>query len=70
MPISLRPGAAKSAPGGPSRGVSRMSVTIFDPTPCALGEGPLFAHGRLFWFDILKKVVNIRGSGANPDEKK
>ena len=27
------------------------------------------AQGAPFWFDILKKVVNIRGSGANPDEK-
>ncbi len=28
------------------------------------------AQGAPFWFDILKKVVNIRGSGASPDEKK
>jgi hypothetical protein len=28
------------------------------------------AQGSPFWFDILKKVVNIRGSGANPNEKK
>jgi len=28
------------------------------------------AQGAPFWFDILKNVVNIRGSGANPDEKK
>ena len=28
------------------------------------------AQGAPFWFDILKKLVNIRGSGANPDEKK
>ena len=28
------------------------------------------AQGAPFWFDILKKVVNIRGSGANPNEKK
>ena len=27
------------------------------------------AQGAPFWFDILKKIVNIRGSGANPDEK-
>ena len=27
------------------------------------------AQGAPFWFDILKKLVNIRGSGANPDEK-
>jgi len=27
------------------------------------------AQGAPFWFDILKKIVNIRGSGAKPDEK-
>jgi hypothetical protein len=27
------------------------------------------AQGAPFWFDILKKIVNIRGSGKNPDEK-
>jgi hypothetical protein len=26
------------------------------------------AQGSPFWFDILKKVVNIRGSGKRPDE--
>lgn len=27
------------------------------------------AQGAPFWFDILKKVVNLRSTGANPDEK-
>jgi len=27
------------------------------------------AQGAPCWFDLLKKLVNIRGSGANPDEK-
>jgi hypothetical protein len=27
------------------------------------------AQGAPFWFDILKNVVNIRGSGAKPEEK-
>jgi len=27
------------------------------------------AQGSPFWFDILKKLVNVRGSGVNPDEK-
>ncbi len=27
------------------------------------------AQGAPFWFDILKKLVNIRGAGANPNEK-
>jgi hypothetical protein len=26
-------------------------------------------QGAPFWFDILKKLVNVRGSGANPAEK-
>ncbi len=40
-----------------------MSVKIFDPTPCALGEGPLYAHGRLFWFDILNRRLLARAPG-------
>lgn len=40
-----------------------MSVTVFDPTPCDLGEGPLFAHGRLFWFDILNSRLHARAPG-------
>jgi hypothetical protein len=27
------------------------------------------AQGAPFWFDLLKKLVNIRGSGTRPDEK-
>jgi hypothetical protein len=26
-------------------------------------------QGAPFWFDILKRFVNLRGTGANPDEK-
>src|SRR6266508_1095891 len=26
-------------------------------------------QGAPFWFDILKRVVNLRGTGANPAEK-
>jgi sugar lactone lactonase YvrE len=40
-----------------------MSATVFDDTPCALGEGPLFAHGRLFWFDILNRRLHARAAG-------
>jgi len=34
-----------------------MSISVFDPTPCQLGEGPLWhpSLGCLFWFDILGK---------------
>ncbi|MBI1217140.1 MAG: SMP-30/gluconolactonase/LRE family protein [Rhodobacteraceae bacterium] len=35
---------------------------VFDPTPCALGEGPLWHPGReqLFWFDILNRQLLTR----------
>lgn len=35
---------------------------IFDPTPCTLGEGPLWHPGRqtLFWFDIVGKRLLSR----------
>jgi hypothetical protein len=26
-------------------------------------------QGAPFWFDVLKRVVNLRGTGANPSEK-
>ncbi|MBS8227353.1 SMP-30/gluconolactonase/LRE family protein [Vannielia litorea] len=32
-----------------------MNVSVFDPRPCTLGEGPLWhpERNQLFWFDIL-----------------
>jgi hypothetical protein len=32
--------------------------------------GGAAAQGAPFWFDILKKMVNVRGTGANPAEQK
>jgi hypothetical protein len=26
-------------------------------------------QGAPFWFDLLKRLVNLRGTGANPAEK-
>ncbi|SFR00956.1 SMP-30/gluconolactonase/LRE family protein [Poseidonocella sedimentorum] len=39
---------------------------VFDPTPCALGEGPLWhpERGELFWFDILGKRLHARKGAA------
>ncbi|WP_226782904.1 SMP-30/gluconolactonase/LRE family protein [Oceaniglobus trochenteri] len=36
-----------------------MNISVFDPTPCTLGEGPLWHPGLncLFWFDILGKKL-------------
>ena len=41
-------------------------MTVFDSTPCKLGEGPLWhpTLGRLFWFDILSKKLHM----AHEDE--
>ena len=41
-------------------------MTVFDPTPCQLGEGPLWhpTLNRLFWFDILSKQLRM----AHEDE--
>lgn len=35
---------------------------IFDDTPCALGEGPLWhpSRGQLFWFDIIRFRLHTR----------
>jgi hypothetical protein len=32
--------------------------------------GAAAAQGAPFWFDILKKIINVRGTGANPVEQK
>ena len=42
-----------------------MSVTVFDDTPCTLGEGPLWhpERGQLFWFDIIGKSLLTRAGG-------
>jgi len=34
-----------------------------------LMTGAAAAQGAPFWFDILEKLVNVRGAGANPSEK-
>ena len=41
-----------------------MTVSVFDPRPCVLGEGPLWhpTRNQLFWFDILgKKLLSDNG---------
>lgn len=45
--------------------MTARSVTVFDDTPCALGEGPLWhpERGQLFWFDILGKRLLTRQNG-------
>jgi sugar lactone lactonase YvrE len=42
-----------------------MTVTVFDDTPCTLGEGPLWHPQRrqLFWFDIIGKSLLTRIDG-------
>lgn len=43
-----------------------MSVQIFDPRPCALGEGPLWHPERqqFFWFDILGQRLLSQTAGG------
>ncbi len=40
-----------------------MPAHAFDETPCALGEGPFWAEGRLYWFDIIARRLHARGPG-------
>ncbi|MFO1106625.1 MAG: SMP-30/gluconolactonase/LRE family protein [Amaricoccus sp.] len=37
-----------------------MQATVFDDTICELGEGPIWAEGRLFWFDIPGQRLHAR----------
>lgn len=41
-------------------------MSIFDPTPCRLGEGPLWHPmlGQLFWFDILECRLYTRSAAG------
>lgn len=43
-------------------------ATIYDTTPCELGEGPLWhpERGQLFWFDILGRRLHTR-TAAGPE---
>lgn len=48
-----------------------MTVSVFDPRPCVLGEGPLWhpTRNQLFWFDILgKKLLSDHGQDWVFDE--
>lgn len=42
-----------------------MTATVFDPTQCRLGEGPLWhpLRKQLFWFDILGKKLLTHADG-------
>jgi sugar lactone lactonase YvrE len=44
-----------------------MSATVFDITPCTLGEGPLWHPERrqLFWFDITGRSLLTRVGGKS-----
>jgi sugar lactone lactonase YvrE len=43
-----------------------MSARVFDPTPCVLGEGPLWLPDRksLIWFDILNRTMFLRSEAG------
>lgn len=44
-----------------------LTAALYDPRPCALGEGPLWHPERdqLFWFDILgQRLLSRRGGEA------
>ncbi len=44
-----------------------MNPTVFDDTPCMLGEGPLWHPERdqLFWFDVIGKSLVTRAGGKS-----
>jgi len=43
-----------------------MTAAVFDDTPCALGEGPLWhpVREQLFWFDIIRMRLHTRENGT------
>lgn len=41
-----------------------MQASLFDDTLCELGEGPIWAEDRLFWFDILGQKLHARDTAG------
>src|SRR5271157_2039379 len=80
-PCSLVPFVANTAWGIPSRtsqglpickGISNLPVDVTGWLGKLLGfviTAAATAQGAPFWFDLLKKMINVRSSGTNPDEK-
>lgn len=48
---------------------NEFALALYDKVMGILLSAFAAAQGSPFWFYILKKIVNIRGSGKNPDEK-
>ncbi len=44
-----------------------MTAAVWDDTPCALGEGPLWhsTRNQLFWFDIIRFRLHSREAGES-----
>ena len=51
-----------------ARTVGQWSVWVGSKLAGWLLSGAMAAQGAPFWFDILKKVINVRSSGERPDE--
>jgi hypothetical protein len=78
---SLIPFVAGTAWGIPSmdsrglpicKGISNLPVDLTGWLGKLLGfviTAAATAQGAPFWFDLLKKMINVRSSGVNPDEK-
>jgi hypothetical protein len=60
--ICYRPGDAEAT----TNGIWWVVVKILGWLVSALAA----LHGAPFWFDILRKLINVRGTGAKPEEKK
>jgi hypothetical protein len=54
------------------KGISNLPVDVTGWLGKLLGfviTAAATAQGAPFWFDLLKKIINVRSSGANPDEQ-
>ena len=53
-------------------GIMNLPVNLYGWLVKVIGmllTGAAAAQGAPFWFDILKKLVNVRGTGAKPEEQ-
>jgi hypothetical protein len=83
--MKLEPQRCDEIKGGLSRWVGPGCIVPADAAPQGIPYGASYVVGKLvgwllsglaatqgapFWFEVLKRLVNIRSSGEKPDEKK
>lgn len=70
LPGELNDGIPAETPDGSAAGMADINWIAFGGKKVAgwLLSGAMAAQGAPFWFDILKRLVNVRAGGPKPEE--